>query len=83
MPSYHTRLFLCLAGEGFYSFLLVGEGWMGGKHGIGDSPAFNPTLALPRLTGRGPTGALTAKFAPNTIGRGSQDLGRYRLCPDA
>ena len=51
MPSYHTPLFLCLAGEGFYSFLLVGEGWMGGKRGIGDSPAFNPTLALPRLRG--------------------------------
>src|SRR5262245_53705475 len=26
MPSYHIRLLLCLAGEGFYSFSLAGEG---------------------------------------------------------
>src|SRR5712691_6305524 len=44
-----------LAGEAFCSFPPGGGrlGWGGEKHGLGTPLAFTPTLALPRLRGRG------------------------------
>jgi hypothetical protein len=76
MPSYHTRLFLCLAGEGFSSFPRQGNG---GTLSCAPSAVADAGNGAP-LNWRPSADAVAGN---GRDGRGSQDLRRYRLCLDA